>query len=67
MSKATKGLSHKKLYKMCRESLENMCFCKRKICDRCTYVEEMPDRCKNEQVRDKLFHAIALYIQATRE
>ena len=42
-----------------KEALLNMCFCKRYICKRCGYVEEIPDRCKNEQIRDKIFHKLS--------
>ncbi len=33
-----------------KDALSNMCFCKKRICKRCTFVEELPDRCKNEQI-----------------
>lgn len=42
-----------------REAMLNMCFCKRRICKRCGFVEEIPDRCKNEQIRDKIFRKLS--------
>jgi len=56
-----KRISYKKLYMMSREALQNMCFCKNYSCPRCTYSEPMPERCENEQTRDKLFRAIGEY------
>jgi hypothetical protein len=49
---ACQGQEPDKAYK---EALRNMCFCKRHICKKCGFVEEMSDRCENEQIRDKVF------------
>lgn len=43
-----------------KAALEEMCFCKKHTCKRCVYVKEMPERCINEQIRDKVFREQAL-------
>ena len=45
--------------KMMFDEMCNMCFCKRHLCNRCGYIEEIPDRCKNEQIRDKIFRKLS--------